>query len=246
MVDPPTDATDRETTSSSGRRRRWPWVALGTVIVVGLAVGGVVISQRRPSTRNRPGVSPSSPPRPAFAFGEATVKAVSLRVARNRTAAVEVAGSVRATLSGFYQAAFVDPRAWTGNIAPQAWTAFAPATRRQAQSDAGSLTLGKVDGAITDLLVSASSLKVTVLFDGHGRPQATFADVRFVASAKLQGGETLRVTNNVHFYLQPISGSWLITGYPGARTILTAPAPQPSGSPGPSPSGPSGPTPTGS
>jgi len=237
---------DDQHAQSSRHGRRWPWLALGSVIALGLVAGWVVLSHHRTSTAGHPRTSSSSPPSTPFAFAEGTVKAESLRVGRNRTAALDVADHVRTTLSGFYQAAFLDPRAWGGAVAPQTWTAFAPATRQQAQSDAASLTLGKVDGTIRDLLVTASSLNVTVLIDAHGRPQATFADVRFVATAVLEGGEDLRVTNSVHFYLQPISGSWLITGYPGARTILTAPAPQASGSPSPSPTAASGPTATGS
>jgi hypothetical protein len=240
-VDLPEETGD-EPSRSSSRRRRWPWVVLASVVALGLAAGVVVLTHRPTHTGAHPRTSPGSSPQPPFAFASATVKAVSVTGGGRRQAAAGVAGSVRTTLSGFYQAAFVDPEAWTGAVPSEAWNAFAPATRRQAQGDAASLTLGTVDGKIASLRVTASSLTVTVLFDENGRPQSAFADVNFEANAALEAGESLQVTNKARFYLQPISGSWLVTGYPSAHTDLIAPAPAASGSP--SPSSPS-PSPTG-
>jgi hypothetical protein len=240
---PTTDPSAEDGEGTRSRGRRWPWVVLGLGVAVAIAAGAMVVATRNrtPASSHPQPSTPSGSPRPPFAFAEATVKAQSLRGGGNRKAAVGVADQIRGSLSAFYQAAFVDPRAWTGAVPAQAWTAFAPATRRQAQGDAASLTLGTVSGKITSFPVTDSSLTVTVLFDGHGRPQAAFADVSFQATPLLEGGEGLRVTNHVQFYLQLISGSWLITGYPSARTALTAPA----SSAGPTPS-PTGPTPTAS
>jgi hypothetical protein len=217
---------------------------MALAVALALAVAGSVVylaGHRHTRIRSAPRPSPSLGPAPLFAFAPGPVETIPVAAGTSTQAATGAADSIRTALSGFYQSAFVDPRAWTA-VPAQAWTAFAPGVRRRAQGDAASLTLGSVEGTIASFLVTDSSLKISVLLDERGQPQAAFADVSFVATAVLVGGEKLQVENRAHYYLLPVAGSWLITGYPSAHTDLRAPAPVATGSPGASPSSP---TPTG-
>lgn len=141
----------------------------------------------------------------------------------------DAATKVQATLSAFYDAAFMDPRTRQRGLPPGAWNAFAKAVQEQAKSDAGSLTLGEAGSTIDRMSVTEASLSVRVLLDPRGRPQAAIALVVFDASGTLPGGEAVQVTNRASFLLRPAAGGrWLVVGYPSAKTEVQAPSPTPS------------------
>jgi hypothetical protein len=162
---------------------------------------------------------------------------------RNGGAVRAAAAKVQATLSAFYDAAFLDPATRRQALSASAWNAFARDVREQARSDAASLTLGETGANIDTLSVTDATLSVRVLLDPQGRPQAAVATVAFDAAGMLKGGEAVVVTNRASFLLRPAGANWVVVGYPDASTDVQSPTPSPSGtaSPTPAPSGSSSP-----
>jgi hypothetical protein len=162
---------------------------------------------------------------------------------RNNAAARTAATRIQTALSGFYDAAFMDPATWKKGLAAEAWDAFAEPLRDQAMSDAASLTLGEAGSSIDELSVTEASLSVRLLLDPRGRPRAAVATVVFDASGTLSGGEPVLVSNRANFLLEPEGSQWLVVGYPTAKTEVNTPSPgtsgspTPTGSPSPSPGG---------
>jgi hypothetical protein len=193
----------------------------GAIAFVGCGGGGAPKPSQTPST------SPSLPPREAFVFPLSHTASV-VTGKRNATATKDAAADIQATLSSFYDAAFMDPNAWKQGLSADAWNAFATAVRERAKNDAASLTLGEAGTGLTALSITNASLSVRVLLDPKGRPEAAVATVVFETSGSLTGGEPVMVSNQASFFLQPIDGQWLVVGYPKAKTEVEAPSPTPS------------------
>jgi hypothetical protein len=186
-----------------------------------------------------PGGVPSttpSPPRPAFLF---SIRMSGVPVGRNAGSKATTAASleVQAALSGFYDQAFVDPVNWSRPLPAVAWNAFDPSVRAQAKKDAQSLTLGLQAAQLASLNVETTTgLVIRVLVDQSGHALAADAQVTFDANGVLRSGQAVDVTNRADFLLRPVSGGWVVVGYPDASTKVTSapPSPSPSGSGSPS------------
>jgi hypothetical protein len=205
----------------------------GAIALVACGGGG------GPKPSQPPATSPSLPPREAFVFPLSRTASVSTGK-RNGTAAKDAAADIQATLSSFYDAAFMDPNAWKQGLSADAWNAFATSVRERAMKDAASLTLGEAGSRLTELSITNASLSVRVLLDPKGRPEAAVATVVFETSGSLSAGEPVKVSNQASFLMQPIDGRWLVVGYPKAKTEVEAPSPTPnpaSGTPTPTGSG---------
>lgn len=230
------DSVKRPATSSSddgfilGRHRRRPtsrrWLA-SRLALAGLALALLGASvplalMRRAVSTQPPTVSPSPtlpPIRPAFVFPLERVLTSS--TGRNRRAAVqEAAAAIQTTLSRFYDQVFLDPLAWKGGIPAETWDAFAASLRERAISDAESLTLADIGPQIARLFPDRSSLRVRLLLDPNGRPQAAVAEVTFRAWGSLLQGEGIEVLNEGSFLLRPGRGGWVVVGYPSATTTV--------------------------
>jgi ketosteroid isomerase-like protein len=143
-------------------------------------------------------------------------------------AAREAESGIQATLSAFYDAAFMDPKARKQGLPPASWKAFAEPLQQRAKADAASLTLGEAASGIQSLSVTDASLSVRLLLDPQGHPDAAVATVIFDASGKLAGGEPVAVSNRATFLLRPSGDAWLVVGYPGATTTVdSVPSPSP-------------------
>ena len=147
-----------------------------------------------------------------------------------------MADQIRTELSSFYDAAFMDPTSWGKALPGTAWAAFDPSIRAQAQRDVDSLTLGSSGATMKDLAATQSTLKVDVLYDPSGHANAVIAEVLFEATGTTKDGQAVLVSNQGSFLFSPVTGGWLITGYPGVHTDVTSPSPSPSPSSSSSPS----------
>lgn len=249
------DLLQSDLTSFSGgpsrnvrQRRSTQWwivrIGAGVVLLALIAVGTFVLlggSTPLGPAPTPPPTSPPSPPREAFVFP--LYKTTSTSTGRRNGAGVRTAATrIQATLSAFYDAAFMDPRNREAGLPPEAWSVFAKQVRDRAVSDAAALTLGESGPDIAELSVTESSLTVRVLLDPRGRPHAAVATVLFDASGNLRTGEVALVSNRASFLLEPDGTTWLIVGYPSAATEVDTPAPSPS--PGASASVTPGGTPT--
>jgi hypothetical protein len=183
------------------------------------------VSQSRPTTL---------PPRTPFAFQIGRVRAYTLRRQSANKLAAQAAGAIAERLSGFYDTAFADPASWKAGVPDDAWTVFAGAIRDQARGEAGSFTPAVNGLELVTLDVTKSSLTVTVMFDGAGRPQAAFAKVVFEGTGELEGGQAVEVDNAATYFLRSVSGTWVIAGYPEAKTKIEAGAAAPGASASPS------------
>src|SRR5918996_345274 len=166
--------------------RRRPWAVIAAVIAgVGLiAVGAVVLFGG--GSAPGPGGSPSAPARDAFVLPLAKTSTVALQ-RRNAAAARNAATAIQSTLSGFYDAAFMDPGTRRQGLPSGAWEAFAKGLRKRARADADALTLGEAAASIERLSVTNASLSVRLLIDPRGRPTAAFATVVLDASGTGSG-----------------------------------------------------------
>jgi hypothetical protein len=212
-------------------------VVLGAVLVVILLGGSSTTTTAGPSATSSPGTVSRVP----FRFPVGTVTSTSLSGRSATKVADSAADGVEATLSAFYDQAFVDPAEWKAGPPSSAWSAFSNAAVAQAKKDASSLTLGPVDG-LQDLNVGHSLLGVRVLLDPSLHATAAVGTVSFDATGTLKDGATVTVHNMATFLLRPNGNRWLIVGYPAVSTkvnAVAAPQPGPSGagpSAGPSPS----------
>jgi hypothetical protein len=157
---------------------------------------------------------------------------------RNAAAARNAATAIQSTLSGFYDAAFMDPGTRRQGLPSGAWEAFAKGLRKRARADADALTLGEAAASIERLSVTNASLSVRLLIDPRGRPTAAFATVVLDASGTGSGGETVLVSNRATFLLRPSGRRWLVVGYPRATTNVESPSsPSPGATPSPTAGG---------
>jgi hypothetical protein len=153
-----------------------------------------------------------------FAFATVKVIADHVNGKGGSATAKRAGGHVQDTLTTFYDAAFADPAAWAGTVPATAWDAFDASLRDRAQKDAASLTIGQLGSALSTLEFPEAKLTVRVLVDQHGKAQAALATVTVDASGARSDGTTLSLTNRANFLLEPGGGTWLIMGYPDAKT----------------------------
>lgn len=220
----------------------WVAVGLGAAVILGAVLAVALLGRSNSSTTTTGPSSPGSPgtvTRVAFRFPVGSVTSTSLSGRTATSAADTAADGVEATLSAFYDRAFVDPAEWKDGPPSAAWGAFASNVVAQAKKDASSLTLGPVDGLQT-LAVDHSLLEVRVLLDPSLHATAAVGTVTFHATGTLKDGATVSVHNTATFLLRPVGKSWRVVGYPVATTkveAVAAPQPGPSGGPsaGPSP-----------
>lgn len=229
-------------TPPRSRSRTWAVVVVSVAAVAVITIVGFVLlggggSPVPPRGSGIPG-SPSSPPQSAFVLPVTETSTVALR-RRNAEATRQAVTAIQTTLSGFYDAAFMDPQAWREGIPTDAWNAFAAPLQKQAKSDADALTLGESAADMEELSVTNASLSVRLLIDTRGRPVAAFATVVLDATGALAGGQSVLVLNRATFLLRPSEGRWLVMGYPNVATNVESP-------PSPSPGATATPTPTAS
>lgn len=206
-----------------------------SLALLGVSIPLALARQHETAAPTEPDPVPTvAPPRTPFAFPLGRVDTAATG-AGGKEAAMNVASDIQSALSAFYDQAFLDPLAWTGDALPDAvWDVFADTLRRRAAQDAEALTLGEAAVDLAALDVTRSSLDVWVLLDPRGRPLAAVADVVLRALGSAKSGEEVRVVNRASFLFRAASGEWLIVGYPSAdTTVRTAPPATPS--PGASP-----------
>src|SRR4029077_4992015 len=138
--------------------------------------------------------APATPPRVPFRFPLGTVTSTSLSGREATKAADTAADGVESALSTFYDQAFVDPAAWTSGAPAAAWKMFSADVVGRAKKDAGSLTLGPVEG-LDALDGGRSLLGVRVLLDPSLHATAAVGTVTFDATGTLKDGATLTVHN---------------------------------------------------
>jgi hypothetical protein len=251
---PPASATGSKTTSSpppSTTPRRTRLIVGGCVAVAAAALVIVLLMLRsgdeaevtgppaptpvgggNPSGSPTP--SPTVPARPPFVFRIDEVNPVKTEQS-NAPAANDAAIDMAGRLSSFYDVAFLDPETWTQGLPDSAWNMFDDSVVKQAKKDADSLTLGDQAAGITSLQVDETSLAITVLLDPAGQPDTAVAEVSFSASGIRDGGESIEVTNSATFLFDQVGGSWVVIGYPNAKTTVSSV--EPSASPQESASG---------
>jgi hypothetical protein len=207
------------------RARIWLWAGGGVLALAAVAVGFVFATRS-----SGPVATPSpTPTRAAFTFPLGKVDAVTVVPSKPSVKAREIAAKVQTSLSDLYAEAFLDPRSWSGKPPPAMWTAFGAVAGDRAQADASAFTLAGT-GKVASLTAMDSSLDVQVLYDQRSRPIAAFATVRFQAAGALATGAKVEVVSTAELILRNVSGTWLIVGYPKAKTQLQTAAPSPTSS----------------
>jgi hypothetical protein len=193
---------------------------LGAIAGVGLATllsasctGG---ASPPPSSSPTQIVTSGSPPE--FSFASVRITPAPVVSDKGTADATKVGQTIEGTLRGFYQIAFADPSLWGKDLPAETWSAFAPALREHAAHDAESLTLGGFGLGVQRLTFTRKDLVVRVLLDQNGRPQAALASATVEADANRTDGQTLLVSSHVTFLFEPGGSSWLIQGYPDAKT----------------------------
>jgi hypothetical protein len=232
---PPVISPDHEVVASppptAPRRRTWLVVAivLGSAAVIGVVIfamtsGGGSSQTATPSpATGLPTASasptPLPPPRTPFAFS--TWHANPVKTEKSNRAAAEVAAADMAQrLSAFYDTMFVDPATWKDGIPSSAWDLFDSATAKQAKRDVDSLTLGDQASQIATLTAGDSSLTFTVLLDPRGEPDSAVAAVTFTATGTLVDGTAIEVDASATYLFDQQAGTWVVIGYPDAKTTI--------------------------
>lgn len=199
-----------------------PAVMFLTAVMAGAACTGGYPA-RAPGSYTSPAVTPVSPApssvRLPFAFRSTRFTADPVTSRSGEAAAMSAGAAVQDALTGFYDAGFADPASWGVPLPPEAWLVFDGSVRDRARRDAASLTLGRLGAQIEELAFTRSDLRVRVLVDQNGQPQAALATVAVEGSATRSGGGSLLLMNLATFILEPRAGSWLIEGYPLASTV---------------------------
>jgi hypothetical protein len=219
--------------SLDSRRRRIALVALILIVVVAPIV---FLLTRRSAKPTRSAPSPTSTStssaRPQFAFAAPALVVEPLGRTKASKDTKVVAAQIQTDLSHFYDQAFVDPKTWANGVPASVWAPFAPGVKAKAEADAGSLTIGDLRVKLASLSVTRASLTVTLLIDPTGHLVAATADVSFVATGALFGGERVTVKNHNNFLYRKVGGGWVIVAYPLASTRVDAApvAPSPSAS----------------
>ncbi|HXF56293.1 MAG TPA: hypothetical protein VNO34_01690 [Actinomycetota bacterium] len=211
------------------RPGRWATVAragAGAVALAALAV--VALGLPAPNSRRTPPPNPVATrpapaarallPRPALSFTVQQAGVIALEpggAPRARRAAREI-GRV---LSGFFDAAFFDPRWWETGPPAQAWAVFAPPARRAARAD-GSFGLGELGPLVSALAPTRAALRVELLTGPGGRPLAATADFVLRGRGELASGTPVALESRGVLLLRPVGGRWAVVGFPRVATSL--------------------------
>jgi hypothetical protein len=202
------------------RIRRWIAVAIIVLVVAGVSAVLLARHGTKGSTSGTPGGS--SGPRASYVLPLVGLNQYRMRSGGSASTGTLVAAQIRDALSVFYDRAFLEPQTWSDGVPAQAWSVFAPDLASRAKADADSLSLGSSATRIGDLSVSSASLRVSVLFDPSGHATTATAVVELHASGTLKGGGAVQVAVNASYLLKPLSGRWVVVGYPVAKTTVDA------------------------
>jgi hypothetical protein len=213
------------------RTRTWLVAAIvgGVVVIAGVVIfvmtsGGGSSHTISPSpVTGLPSVSasptPPPPPRTPFAFAAWQVDPVKTETS-NRPAAEAAASDMAERLSSFYDTTFMDPATWKDGLPDSVWGLFDAATAKQAKKDQDSLTLGDDASQIASLTVGDSSLTFTVLLDPGGKAESAVVTVSFSATGTLVDGSAIEVSNSATYLFDQQGGTWVVIGYPNAKTTI--------------------------
>jgi len=192
------------------------------LIVVAAPIVFLLTRSGAKRTLSTPNPTSTSTPRPHFAFATPAVTVELLGRNKAPQGTKGVAAQIQTDLSHFYDQAFVDPETWANGVPASVWAPFAPGVKAKAQADADSLTIGDPRVELASLSVTKASLSVTFLVDPTGHLVAATADVSFVATGALAGGEQVTVKNHDNFLYREVGGQWVIVAYPLASTKVDA------------------------
>jgi hypothetical protein len=243
---PPALSPEADLVSSSPptepHKRAWLVAAIvgGIVVIVGVVIfvmtsGGGSSHTVAPSpVTGLPSVSasptPPPPPRTPFAFAAWSVDPVKTETS-NRPAAEAAASDMAERLSSFYDTTFMDPATWNDGLPDSVWGLFDATTAKQAKKDQDSLTLGDDASQIATLTAGNSSLTFTVLLNPAGKAESAVATVSFSATGTLVDGTAVEVSNSATYLFDQQGGTWVVIGYPTAKTTIEPVTSSPSASP---------------
>jgi len=212
-----------------GPRRRLVTRLLPLLVIAGLGVLGYVLWPRQATPRQLP---PSPPPSPQssptssgvepFIFSVSSVTPIA-ELPGEATSLSDPAGTaadlVSATLSDFYEAAFLDPRNWRSASYEPAWTAFAPQAVEAGRLSVDTLTAGSdAAGRFVDIRSVSGHLAVEVLIDADNQATLAVATVHFTAEARASDGSVTRLGSVGRFTLAPSDSGWKIISFRVDRT----------------------------
>jgi hypothetical protein len=171
-------------------------------------------------------------PVPAFAFavtrtGALPTAAIKVRkpvrtdpTLRLRGPSKRASSHAIATITRFYRGAFLDPANWRAGTYDDLWQDFAKGAQARARTDVSILTAGPAAGpAYLAIVPRRSTVRITVLLDGRGRPVVVLADARFRAlGRRIAGGSNTVFDSTGRFFLERTGGGWGIVSYDVRRS----------------------------
>ena len=215
-------------------RKPWlRWLALVLAVLGALAIAGAgYVLFFKDDARPRVG-RPHESPRTRFQFADPSIKLTAVAGKPTAASVRKQAEEIRSQLSAFYDAAFLEPETWQNGLPDDIWTGFTKGAAAKAAADAGALTLGRQPRLVT-LEVESSSLVLHVLLDGKKRPTAIVARAMVHAAGSLADHSTVDVASDAEFLFRPVSGRWMVAGFPAAKVRIdsAAPSPEPSATAG--------------
>lgn len=167
-------------------------------------------------------VGDDTPPTPEFAFESGKPKAVTTAAESDHkkaiAAATPAATAVTQRLDDLYTAAFLDPGNWMEGSYDEVLAFFADGAREEAETEIDVLTAGPEAGAAFEAIAPLpSDLKVHVLLDPEGTPNAVEGSVRFFARGT-GSGESVKLTSKGQFILEKRDGEWLVVSFSVQRS----------------------------
>jgi hypothetical protein len=167
----------------------------------------------------------------SFAF--ASPKVETFRVTQ-RTAVPDLSGETQRigdALSRLYDQGVVNEADWRTGPPAAIWEAFAPAIRSRAQADRSAFTIGSSGSSLRSLTISSSSLTIRYLIDDRGKVTSAQAAASIRGTGELANSGAVNLLVTGRFLFEPMSGTWLITGYPVAAVTLESPGATPPATP---------------
>jgi hypothetical protein len=207
-------------------------VVAAVVTVVVLNSGGGAGSNAGPSSGTTGGQTIGEPG-PPFAFADPKIQTF---LVRKRAPVPDLAAAnqeITDALSHLYDQGVVSADHWRNGPPATVWAAFAPAIRSKAQSDRSAFTIGSSGSTLRSLNISSSSLTIRYLIDDRGKVASAQASATIRGTGEMDDSAPVDMLVTGRFLFEPISGRWLITGYPAATVTVASPAATP-------PAGPSG------
>ena len=209
---------------------------MGVVVVVALVV--VVVLSLSGGDAGLGGiVGEETPPTPEFAFVSDKPKAVTTAADADlkeaQAAATPAAKAVTRQLDDLYTAAFLDPGNWMEGSYDDVLAFFTDGALEEAETEIDVLTAGPEAGqAFEAIAPMPSELKVHVLLNPEGIPNAVEGSVRFFARGTGSGDPVLLASKG-QFILERRDGEWLVVSFSVQRSDeVEAPAPSASATSG--------------